>query len=312
MSAPSHVHASEIVIVDGRRQERREVLAGMFLSSYGNARTRDAYSLDLRKYFAFADEKGFDVLEARRAMIDLFVRYMEDEVGLAPASCCRRITALSAWYQWLVDEEYIPRTPMSRVRRPKIPRNQPRSWMGRHQLADWLDAAEDEGGYPFALACLLANNALRVGEVVRADIEDMGTERHHTTLAIMGKGSKPDVIALTARTAYALHQAHDGRETGPLILTAAGTRLTRESAARTVKRLAKKAGITKHLTPHSLRRSAITGLLEDGADLRDVQDFARHEDPATTRMYDMRKRSLDRHGAYRVEGYIAAGGDRVR
>lgn len=286
---------------DNARQLR--ALAGAFLAGYSNDQTRDAYKRDLKAWFEFAEKMRFDPLACHRSHVDLYVR---------EASISRRLTALSSFYQWCVDEDYLTTSPMKRVRRPKVRKDAPRAWMGRHQLADWVDAAEQEGGNVYALACLLAYNALRIGEVIRADVEDLSAERHHRTLAIMGKGSKPDLIPLTNRTAFAVDQALHGRTTGPLILGGTGLRLSRESAARTVARLARRAGIDKHLTPHSLRRSAITGLLESGVDLRRVQDFARHEQPNTTRRYDQAKRTLDGHAAYQMEGYIASGADRGR
>ena len=76
------------------------------------------------------------------------------------------------------------------------------------------------------------------------------------------------------------------RQAGPLLLTRTGGRMTRGAAARVVTRLALLAGIEKHLTPHSLRHSAITAALNAGVALRDVQEFARHADPRTTIRYD--------------------------
>lgn len=297
-------------VIDRGRQI--ELLAGAFLASYSNEQTRDAYRRDLRAFLRFADAMGFDPLAAHRSHVDLYVREMEMSGRLMPATISRRLTALSSFYAWCVDEDYLPTSPMKRVRRPKVRKDAPRAWMGRHQLADWVDAAEAEGGYTFALACLLAFNALRIGEVIRADVEDLGKDRHHRTLAIMGKGSKPDLVPLTNRTAYAIDEALAGRQTGPLILGGTGLRVSRESAARTVRRLARNAGIDKDLTPHSLRRSAITNLLESGEDLRRVQDFARHEQPNTTRRYDQAKRTLDGHAAYQMEALIASGADRGR
>ena len=124
---------------------------------------------------------------------------------------------------------------------------------------DWLDAAEAEGGHSYALACLLGINGLRIGEVCSTDVTDLSEDRWHHTLSIVGKGDRPTVIPLPPRTALALSVvAVAGRHRGPLLLTEARTRMNRAAAARTVVRLARAAGIGKHITPHLLRHSAIT------------------------------------------------------
>ncbi len=84
-----------------------------------------------------------------------------------------------------------------------------------------------------------------------------------------------------------------------------GQRLTRDAAARIVRRLAKKAGITKMIGPHSLRHSFITAALDAGVPLRDVQEAASHADPRTTMCYDRARQSLDRHATYIVATFVA-------
>ena len=150
---------------------------------------------------------------------------------------------------------------------------------------------------------------MRIGEACGANISDLGTDRHHRTLRILGKGDRPAIVPLTGRTTYPLDRALAGRVAGPLLLTRAGTRLNRNAAARTVRRISRAAGITKRVTSHSLRHSAITAALNARVDLRDVQQFARHADPATTIRYDGARLTLDRHPAYVVDIGIAGGGN---
>lgn len=190
------------VITRGSRNPL-QALAGAFLVGFPNVRTRDSYKLGLLRWFEFAEEVGFDPLTVRRSMVELYVRELEGK-GLAPATVNSRLTALASFYEWLVDEEYIVKSPMKRVRRPKIPQNVIRPYLGRHELADFIDQAEVQGGYDFLLACLLAHNGLRVSEITGADVEDLGGGRHEPTLRIMGKGSKPDIVPLTRRTVYAV------------------------------------------------------------------------------------------------------------
>jgi integrase/recombinase XerD len=95
------------------------------------------------------------------------------------------------------------------------------------------------------------------------------------------------------------------RAGGPLFVAATGQRLSRHAADRTVKRLARRAGIGKRISPHSLRHSFITAALDAGVPLRDVQDAASHSDPRTTMRYDRRRQSLDRHATYVVAAFLA-------
>lgn len=84
-----------------------------------------------------------------------------------------------------------------------------------------------------------------------------------------------------------------------------GSRLDRHAAGRIVRRLAKGAGITKPISPHSLRHAAITAALDAGCSLRDVQDYARHADPRQTHRYDRARGVLDRNPTYIVATYVA-------
>jgi site-specific recombinase XerD len=105
--------------------------------------------------------------------------------------------------------------------------------------------------------------------------------------------------------ARALDLAAGDRNSGPLLLSRAGTRLNRHAATRIVRRLSKRAGISKHISPHSLRHSFITAALDAGVALRDVQIAARHSDPRTTTRYDRAKNNLDRHASYIVTAFVA-------
>lgn len=118
------------------------------------------------------------------------------------------------------------------------------------------------------------------------------------------KGGKTVTIPL-ARTARALDLAVGERLEGPIFVGSSGDRMTRDAAARIVRRIAKAAGITKQIGPHSLRHSFITAALDAGVPLRDVQEAASHADPRTTMRYDRARQSLDRHATYIVATFVA-------
>jgi integrase len=148
-------------------------------------------------------------------------------------------------------------------------------------------------------------NGLRVSEAAGADIEQLGLERGHRTLVITRKGGKIVTIPLAPRTARAIDLAVGERTEGPLFVTADGRRLDRHGAARIVSRVTRRAGIAKHVSPHTLRHAFITAALDVGVPLRDVQEAASHADPRTTMRYDRARTSLDRHATYIVAAFIA-------
>ncbi len=119
------------------------------------------------------------------------------------------------------------------------------------------------------------------------------------------KGSKVVTIPLAPRTARAIDLATGERMEGPIFLTADARRLDRHGAGRIVRRIARQAGITKKVGPHTLRHVFITAALDAGVPLRDVQEAASHADPRTTMRYDRARTSLDRHATYIVAAYVA-------
>src|SRR6185437_4537424 len=155
------------------------------------------------------------------------------------------------------------------------------------------------------------HNALRVDEACAADITDLGEDSGHRVLRVVRKGARKAKIPLTPATVAALAQragvASWRQLDGPLLATAAGGRLRQGHLWELVRRLARTAGIGawEQLSPHCLRHSAITFALDAGASLRDVQDYAGHKDPRTTRRYDHSRDSLDRNAAYTVAAYLA-------
>ena len=117
---------------------------------------------------------------------------------------------------------------------------------------------------------------------------------YHHTLRIRGKGEKHDTVPLPPACFEAVKAATADRDDGPLIRTRFGTRMSRRPAGFMLDNLCRDLDITR-ITPHGLRRSAITILLQEGVPLREVQLFARHASSKTTERYDLRARSMDEH-----------------
>jgi integrase/recombinase XerD len=147
---------------------------------------------------------------------------------------------------------------------------------------------------------LLALNGLRVSEALGTNIEDLGLERGHRTVTVLRKGAKTVLVPMAPRTARTVDLAIGERAGGAIFLGRDGTRLDRHAADRIVRRMARRAGITKQVGPHTLRHGFITAALDAGVPLRDVQEAASHADPRTTMRYDRARVSLDRHATYIV------------
>ncbi len=153
---------------------------------------------------------------------------------------------------------------------------------------------------------LLGLNGLRVTEACETSVEDLGFERGHRTLRIMGKGRKPATIPLVPGTARTIDLAIGERCEGPILRRRDGERLDRRTAHRWVKSIGKRAGLG-HVYPHMLRSAFIMAALDAGVPLRDVQIAARHADPRTSTIYDRRRQNFDRHAAYVVVAFVASG-----
>jgi integrase/recombinase XerD len=153
---------------------------------------------------------------------------------------------------------------------------------------------------------LLGLNGLRVSEACATKVEDLGFERGHRTLRILGEGNKPAMIPLVPRTARTIDLAVGERCQGPILRRQDNERLDRRTAHRWVRSIGERAGLGI-VHPHMLRAAFIMAALDAGVPLSDAQLAARHADPRTTTIYDRRRQSFDRHAAYVVVAFVAGG-----
>jgi integrase/recombinase XerD len=283
----------------GVHEHRATALTG-FLAGYSGL-TRQAYELDLRQYAAWCQHHQLRLFAARRADIECFARDLEGR-GRARATITRRLCTIAGFYKYAVEEELLDHSPAAHVRRPRLDYESHATGLDRNELGALLVAAGLGLPAEHALISLLALNGLRVSD---ADIEALGIERGHRTLVVTRKGGKVVTIPLAPRTARAIDLATGERTEGPIFLASDGRRLDRHGAARIVRRAARRAGITKPVSPHTLRHAFITAALDAGVPLRDVQEAASHADPRTTMRYDRARTSLDRHATYIVAAHVA-------
>ncbi|HUY51113.1 MAG TPA: tyrosine-type recombinase/integrase [Streptosporangiaceae bacterium] len=311
---PGAAAAAELVA-----RVRAELLAAAWLMSLPSARTRRAYAGDLRSWLAWLAERGVDVLAAGRVHVDLWARGQQD-AGAGPASVRRRLSALSSFYRYCAAHDLVERIPTAGVARPVVdPDYTATVGLTREQARALVAAADADTGLQAlrtaAVIRLLLHNALRVDEACAAGVADLGADAGHRVLRVTRKGARRARVPLTPATAAALDAyledraglAGAGELAGPLLATATGGRLRQAHLWELVRRLARAAGIETwdRLSPHSLRHSAITLSLDADAAMRDVQDYAGHKDPRTTRRYDHSRDNLDRNAAYVVAAYLA-------
>jgi site-specific recombinase XerD len=278
-----------------------------FLLSYSVGHTRRAYATDLAEWFAFCKTMNVDPLAASRAHVDTWARTLAEMDGRTPATVARKLTAVSGFYRYAVNEDIIGRNPVAAVRRPRVGSDTQSTGLDRDELASLIAAARNDGPRSHALVLLLALNGLRISEALGADASDLDTERGHRVLRITRKGGKRSTVPLAPRTAEAIDTYLEARSSGPLFSTSSGSRLDQPAVWRTLRRLASKAVPAKatSLHPHDLRHAFVTLSLDAGASLRDVQDAAGHADPRTTRRYDRARYNLDRHPTYALAGLIS-------
>jgi integrase/recombinase XerD len=283
--------------------DEAQLAAISFLARY-SGRTLEAYRHDLRGFFQWATDQGIAVLAASRAHIELFRAWMEDR-GLAASTIDRRLSTVCGFYRFAHIDGRIRSNPAQYVRRPQVHPTDARG-LDRSELGVFLFTAEQYDRDHAAVAVLLGLNGLRVSEACATNIEDLGIERGHRTLRIVGKGNKPATVPLVPRTARTIDPAVGERHEGPILRRRDGQRLDRRTAHRWVHAVGKRAGLGA-VHPHMLRAAFIMAALDAGVPLRTVQIAARHADPRTTTIYDRRRQNFDRHAAYVVVAFVAGG-----
>ncbi|HUY06346.1 MAG TPA: tyrosine-type recombinase/integrase [Acidimicrobiales bacterium] len=295
--------STTLVLAAPMFREAEPLALARYLAGYSGL-TREAYSLDLRQFVAWCEPHSIHLFQARRADIECFGRDLETR-GRARATVSRRLCTVAGFYRYAMEEELLDHSPAVHVRRPRLDYESHATGLDRNEVGALLVAAGLGPSAEHALISLLALNGLRVFEATGSNIEALGLERGHRTLTNLRKAAKVVTIPLAPRTARAVDLAIGERCEGAIFLSADGGRLDRHGAGRIVRRVARRAGITKPVGPHTLRHAFITAALDAGVPLRNVQEAASHADPRTTMRYDRARVSLDRHATYIVSAFVA-------
>ncbi len=263
-----------------------------------SANTVSAYRNDLNGFVQyFAEDAGAMKLNDWRVITPDHVNELladMDERGYSPATRSRKIAALRSFMKFLVEERVLEENPAAHIRTPRAGRPVP-DVLSTEDVDALLETAaggtSPEDRRDHVMIELMYAAGLRVSELVSLDIGDVSLK--DATVRTIGKGSKERVVPLH----QAAVDATEGYLLGvrPLLAIAAhtdamflgrrGRRLSRQAFWQRLKRLASKAGITVHITPHTLRHSFATHLLQGGASLRHVQELLGHSSISTTQIY---------------------------
>ena len=267
--------------LDHLRVERR--LAGHTLESYAR---------DLSALAAFADETGRQPEALDRASLEEFVRRQMTR-GLSPRSVARAVAAVRGFYRFLVVDRQLDRNPADDLRPPRAWPALPKflSLEEVDRLIAQPDVTTVRGLRDRAMIELLYATGLRVSELVGVRAADLHLDEQYLTC--IGKGSKERIVPIgdqasewiTRYQATARRELMKGRAAARLFLNARGGALSRVGFWKILKQHGRAAGLPRTLSPHVLRHSFATHLLERGADLRAIQLMLGHADLSTTQIY---------------------------
>lgn len=275
-----------------------------FLVAYSGS-TRAGHATELRLWARWLAEHDIGIFHAADYHAELYGKELEEVYGRKRSTVAHKLSVIAGFYKWAARHGFLERDPMTDIRRPKLDYMTTRQYLDRTELSRFLQFATVGSRRDAALCYLLGLNGLRISEALGADVEDMRLERNHQLLHITGKGRKEADVPLAPPTYRSILEYLGERRSGPIFLGAEGERMGRHAADRIVKRIAKRAGLAKRISPHSLRHSFITAALDAGIPLRDVQHAARHADPRTTSYYDHGRRSFDSAATYIVAAFVA-------
>jgi integrase/recombinase XerD len=252
--------------------------------------TLSAYHADLATYGAFLSERGATSADSitRKDVLDHVIALKKS--GISARSAARHLSAIRRFHAFLRDEGIVPTDPTEGFDTPRQLRSLPHvlSSSEIERLIEAPDTSKSRGVRDAAILELFYACGLRISELVKLPLRDVSLEEG--AVRVRGKGAKVRLVPLGTRAMRCIRAWLDVRAAGrvfddALFLGRRGKRMSRAGVYQVVKRYARAAGIDKNVTPHTLRHSFATHLLDNGADLRAVQEMLGHADISTTQIY---------------------------
>jgi len=260
--------------------------------------TIEAYRRDLANFITFLRSKNSDINSVSTTMIISYLLQMQKS-GKASSSISRACAAIRSFYQFLLKENIIKEDPTGNLDAPRLEHRLPKVLTVQEvdRLLLQPNTRDPLGIRDRSILELMYSTGIRVSELISLHIDNVNLEAGF--LRCIGKGSKERIIPVAAIAleylklymSDARQKLLGGKESKVLFVNRQGDALTRQSVWKIIKKYSKKAGITKMITPHTLRHSFATHLLENGADLRAVQEMLGHADISTTQIYTHLTRS---------------------
>lgn len=270
--------------------------------------TLDAYSHDIEKLLAYFGEQGIDPLAARLEDLQAFAADLHS-IGVGARSQCRILSGVRTFYHYLQVDGYISDDPSELLESPQLGDHLPEVLTTEEvdRLEQAIDLSKWEGQRNKAIIEVLFSCGLRVSELVTLRLSDLYLEEHF--VRVVGKGRKERLVPISESAVRQLQLWFIDRnlmdikpgEEDYVFLNRRGAHLTRTMILIMIKRLGEEAGISKTISPHTLRHSFATALLAGGADLRAIQAMLGHESIGTTEIYthidthELRREILEHH-----------------
>ena len=256
------------------------------------ANTVDAYMRDLQKLVDYLRAAGIDPVEVKLDDLQHFAASLHD-IGISSRSQCRILSGVRAFYRFLFVDGWVDSDPSELLESPQIGEHLPEVLSTEEVdiLEKAIDLSKWEGHRNKAIIEVLFSCGLRVSELVNLKLSNLYLDEEF--LRVEGKGRKERLVPISPRAIKELGYWFDDRcrmdikpgEEDYVFLNRRGAHLTRTMILIMIKRLAEEAGIHKTISPHTLRHSFATALLEGGADLRAIQAMLGHESIGTTEIY---------------------------
>ena len=270
--------------------------------------TLAAYRHDLKYLLDYVKQNNMSVLEVRLPDLQHFSASVHD-AGVGARTQARILSGIRSFYRFLVLDGFLKDDPTELLESPQVGLHLPEYLTVEEvdQLENAIDLSKWEGQRNKAIIEVLFSCGLRVSELVNLKLSDLYEEEKF--VRVLGKGSKERLVPNSSKALDELHYWYKDRnlmkikpgEEDYVFLNRRGAHLTRTMILIMIKQYAIAAGITKTISPHTLRHSFATALLKGGADLRVIQAMLGHEDIGTTEVYthledsDLRKAILEHH-----------------
>ncbi|MCH8012272.1 MAG: site-specific tyrosine recombinase XerD [Candidatus Marinimicrobia bacterium] len=257
--------------------------------------TLEAYKHDISRYLKFiSDFNMVSTLDDIKPMhVRAFIRMLAD-LHLQSSSIRRNFSVIRSYHTFILDEKYSTIDPSEQLEAPKLPQKLPTVLTVNEieKMLAVIDTSTSTGIRDKAMIELLYSSGLRVSELVNLRLVNLLANQG--VIKVLGKGMKERLVPMGGKAAYCLEKyindsrhklVKKGKRTEFLFLNVRGGKITRKGVWPLVKAYATKAGIEKNVSPHTLRHSFATHLLEGGANLRAVQEMLGHADISTTQIY---------------------------